>query len=301
MTEPASQGPAGESTRDVPEDPLARALDSLVRDRPGLAEAAKVYGAILPLLRDSGPIAEPVALTEAEAQEKLSRGDFLLRGCTLPFHGDAARELLIRLAAVLAGAGVDGMSRIRRALEEDRLTAAELLLRVADRDYAFVAKRAEEHRLAPSLVWTLAHHALKPALRAWCRELAPLVRVEGAWEKPECYVCGSAASLGEMQGNGQSRHLRCGQCAADWPVPRMKCIYCGNENPASLAILYPDGRRDEARAEVCEACRGYLKVVARFSPCSPEELAIADLSTLFLDDYAQQQGYLRPPVRPAGH
>jgi FdhE protein len=46
--------------------------------------------------------------------------------------------------------------------------------------------------------------------------------------------------------------------------------------------------------EVCNKCRGYLKVVASFSPASPEELAVLDLSTLYLDCFAQEQGYLRP-------
>ncbi|HSL92573.1 MAG TPA: formate dehydrogenase accessory protein FdhE, partial [Candidatus Limnocylindrales bacterium] len=68
----------------------------------------------------------------------------------------------------------------------------------------------------------------------------------------------------------------------------------GNEDTASLGILYPDGRRDKIRVEVCEVCRGYLKVVSNFAPATPEELALEDLSTLYLDCYARGQGYLRP-------
>jgi FdhE protein len=276
------------------EDPLEQRLSALVRDRPGLREAAEVYRVTLPLLRDAGPIVEPIALTEEQAREKISRGEPLLRGCTLRFDRDAARELLLGLVRGLSEAGVEGMSRIRRALEEDRLIPVELLRHAVEGDYPFVARRAEEQVLAPSLLWTLAQSALKPALRAWCRELAPLVPGAGAWEKACCYVCGAHASLGELQGNEQARHLRCGQCGADWPCRRLRCVYCGNEDPASLGILYPDGRRDMVRVEVCEVCRGYLKVVAAFAPASPEELALADLSTLYLDNYAQGQGYRRP-------
>jgi FdhE protein len=185
------------------------------------------------------------------------------------------------------------MSRIRRALEEDRLIPVELLRHAVEGDYPFVARRAEEQVLAPSLLWTLAQSALKPALRAWCRELSPLVPGEGAWEKACCYVCGVPASLGELQGNEGARHLRCGQCGADWPCRRIRCVHCGNEDPASLGILYPDGRRDKIRVEVCDVCRSYLKVVSNFAPASPEDLVLEDLSTLDLDFYAQGQGYLR--------
>lgn len=279
-----------------PEDPLDRRLSDLVRDRPDLRGAAEVYRATLPLLRDAGPIAAPVGLSEDQAREKIVRGEPLLRGCALPFDPDAARGLFLRLARALEETGLAGMSAIREALAEDRLVPGELLMRAAEGDYPSVAARAEEQGFPPPLLWTLAQSALKPALRSWCRELSPLVHGAGAWEKSCCYVCGASASLGELQGNEQAKHLRCGQCGADWPFRRLRCIYCGNEDPSSLSILYPDGRRDVVRVEVCEVCRGYLKVVAAFAPASPEELALADLSTLYLDHYAQGQGYLRPPI-----
>jgi FdhE protein len=277
-----------------PEDPLDRRLSAIVRDRPDLQGAAEVYRVTLPLLRDAGPIAAPIALTEDQAREKISRGEPLLRGCELLFDRDAARGLLLRLARALEETGLAGMSPIRQALAEDRLIPGELLVNAAEGDYPSFAARAEERGLSPPLLWTMVQSALKPALRAWCRELSPLVRDAGAWEKAVCYLCGAPASLGELQGNEQARHLRCGQCGADWRFHRLRCVYCGNEDPASLGILYPDGRRDKIRVEVCEVCRGYLKVVANFSPSSPEELALVDLSTLYLDYYAQGQGYLRP-------
>jgi FdhE protein len=279
-----------------PEDPLEQRLGVLARDRPDLREAAEVYRVILPILRDAGPIAAPIALPEEEAREKISRGEPLLHGCTLLFDAAASRGLMLRLARALEETGLAGMAPIRQALAEDRLNPGELLVNAAGGEYSSVAARAEERGLSPSLLWTLAQYALKPALRAWRRELSPLSPGAGAWEKAVCYVCGAPASLGELQGNEQVLHMRCGQCGADWPCRRLRCVDCGNEDPASLGILYPDGRRDLVRAEVCDVCRGYLKVVAAFAPASPDELAIADLSTLYLDTYAQGQGYRRPPI-----
>ncbi|PWB60474.1 MAG: hypothetical protein C3F14_13305 [Deltaproteobacteria bacterium] len=277
-----------------PDDPLERRLLALAKERPDLREAVEAYRVTLPVLRDAAPIAAPVALDGKQVREKISRGEPVLGGCTLRFDRRASRELMLRLARGLFGAGVKGMSRIRRALEEDRLVPAELLRHAVKGNYPFVAKRAEAQVLAPALLWTLAQYALKPALRSWCREIAPLVRFAGAWERSDCYVCGAPASLCELQGNEQAGHLRCGQCGADWPTRRLRCIYCGNEDTESLGVLYPEGRRDSVRVEVCDACRGYFKVIATFAPSSPEELAIEDLSTLYLDGYAQGRGYRRP-------
>ena len=278
----------------IPDDPLERRLHALALERPGLREAAEVYRVTLPLLRDAGPIAAPITLTEDRARGKMSRGETLLSGETLVFDRDAARGLMLRLARGLSEAGLAVMSPIRTALEEDRLNPAELLGHVAEGDYPFVAARAGDLALSSPLLWTLAQSALKVALRAWCRDLAPLVRPVDDWENARCYLCGAPAALGELRANGQARYLRCGQCGADWLHRRLRCIYCGNEDPCGLGVLYPEGRRESERVEVCNKCRGYIKVVASFSPASPEELAVLDLSTLYLDGFAQGQGYLRP-------
>lgn len=286
--------PNGGSLPSVREDPLEQRLRALVRDWPDLREAAEVYRVTLPLLRDAGPLAAPIALTEDQARRKLARGETLLGGETLVFDRDAARDLMLRLARGLSEAGLAVMSPILTALEEDRLNPAELLEHVAEGDYPFVAARAGDQALSSPLLLTLAQSVLKPALRAWCRDLAPLVRPADDWENARCYLCGAPAALGELRGNGQARYLRCGQCGADWLHRRLRCIYCGNEDPSGLGVLYPEGRRESERVEVCNKCRGYLKVVASFSPASPEELAVLDLSTLYLDCFAQEKGYLRP-------
>lgn len=90
--------PNGGSLPSVREDPLEQRLRALVRDWPDLREAAEVYRVTLPLLRDAGPLAAPIALTEDQARRKLARGETLLGGETLVFDRDAARDLMLRLA-----------------------------------------------------------------------------------------------------------------------------------------------------------------------------------------------------------
>jgi len=286
--------------REDPEDPLARRLVALVREWPDLAGAAEVYQATLPLLRNVRPIAAPILLAEDQAQRKLAEGEFLLHGVPLVFDRRGARELALALARNLEETGRVALSPIRSALEGDRLPLEELLGHVAVGDYPSLVARAEEQALDPSLLWTLVQSALKPTLRAWCGELAPLVHTAGEWEKACCFICGVPASLAELQGNEQAKHLRCGQCGADWVVRRLQCVYCGNEDASRLGILSPEGRRENVRVDVCDKCHGYLKVIAHFAPCSPEELAVEDLSTLYLDCLAQERGYRRPLQRRDG-
>jgi FdhE protein len=293
VTVQASVGPIRGSEHGDPEDPLERRLGELVREWPELGAAADVYRATLPLLRSAGPIAAPIPLTEEQARRKLSKGEFLLHGAVFAFDRAAARDLMLRLTGALEEAGRIAVSPIRSALESDRLNPEELLGRALDGDYLFVSVRAEEQSLDASLLWTLARSALKPTLRVCCGDLTPLVHAARGWESACCFICGGTAALGELQGGEQAKHLRCGQCGADWLFRRLRCVYCANEDPSHLGVLYPEGRRENVRVEVCDKCHGYLKVVSRFAPCSPEELAVEDLATLYLDFLAQERGYMR--------
>ncbi len=158
-----------------------------------------------------------------------------------------------------------------------------------------VKAAAQDLGLDPDLLWTLAQNALKPALRAWRKQLTPLA--SGVpWNKGACFVCGGGATLAELQENDQVKHLRCGSCGADWQVRRLQCAYCGNEDHTMQGYLYSEGQRDKMRVEVCDKCKGYLKVIAAFTPTPPEMLPVEDLATLHLDFIAQGRGYARDAV-----
>ena len=135
--------------RGDPEDPLERRLGALVRDWPDLAGAADVYRVTLPLLREAGPLAAPIALTEERARRKMSEGEYLLHGATLVFDHRGARELMLGLARNLEEAGLVAMSPIRSALEGDRLVLEELLGHVSDGDYPSLAARRKRRRSTP--------------------------------------------------------------------------------------------------------------------------------------------------------
>ena len=283
-------------------DPLTRRLHILVESSPDLEEAAGVYKIILPLVRDCDLHAGPIAMTPGEARAKLDRGVPLLHDVDLALDDRAVYDLMIRLAHALEEPGVrskrDAMPRrnaarrIRDALEQSKIEISALLPHVMVGDNAHVIALARDLQLDEGLLWALAQNALKPALRAWAKQLSPLAK-SVAWRKGFCFICGAGATLGELQGNDQIKHLRCGQCGADWVFSRLQCMYCGNVDHQTLSYFYPDGERDKRRMEVCDRCKGYLKVIAAFDPTPPELLPLEDLATLHLDYVAQENGYAR--------
>ena len=288
-------------------DPLTHRLHELARTSPALADATRHYERILPLLRDADLHAAPIALTPLQIEKKLQQGVPLLFDMDLDIDVASARELMIKLA----DAGAAKKSRvlllhlpwtkhatddhaealkIKTALGDNSLNAGYVLSLIAAGQHDAVSAAALEQGLDPGLLLILAQNALKPALRTWCRQLSPLAS-GASWQKGTCFVCGTPATLAELQGNEQGKHLRCGACGADWQVRRMQCAACGNVDHKTQHYLYDEGRRDTMRVEVCDACKGYVKVIASFSPMPVEMITIEDLATAHLDVLAQEQGY----------
>lgn len=79
-------------------DPVVTRLQALARECPDLKDAARIYEAVLPLLRDIDLHVAPVSLTLAEAREKLEKGFPLLSGLDLELDEEAVHDLVLRLA-----------------------------------------------------------------------------------------------------------------------------------------------------------------------------------------------------------
>ena len=92
---------------------------------------------------------------------------------------------------------------------------------------------------------------------------------------------------GEVSG---LRYLHCALCNTQWHLVRVTCAACIDAN--HIAYFHLEGSDGSVRAETCDACRTYLKVVYREK--SPEADPVADdLATLALDVLVDEAGYDR--------
>jgi FdhE protein len=266
-------------------------LDCLCRERPTLAGPAALLRELLP---DLVPLPERSAspfLTADEARARRAGGVPLLRGLAPPLDGAAVRRRWLRACAAL-GRRRDRATarRLADAVRRATLDLDDLLRDVlAGRPEAALA-RAEALALDPGPTALLLRWTALPELAPLHAALTPLV--EGIpWGRGCCPTCGSWPLLGESRGLEQLRLLRCGLCAAEWEVPRLFCPFCGCRDHRQLGYLSAAGEEDRYRAATCDACRGYLKVVATLGPLSVPQLLAADLATLHLDLAAADRGF----------
>jgi FdhE protein len=234
-----------------------------------------------------------ISLPADEARKKLGHGQYLLQDLELELDVPSIAGLLLQLAAAAAGAGesVDTarFSAWIRENEDDLGMILQDVLagegRLRSREYVHMGMDAGLFRI-------LAKSALMPHMRAWARQLTPL-SAGVSWKRNTCFVCGARPVLGELQGNGQALHLRCGLCGVDWEYSRLACVHCGNEDHRSREYLFPEPDHRMAHVEACTRCKTYLKVIPAFAPSPVDLLAVEDLSTVHLDQAAEERGYRR--------
>lgn len=113
-----------------------------------------------------------------------------------------------------------------------------------------------------------------------------------------CPVCAtrpvaSVLRIGGAQAN--LRYLVCALCATEWNMVRIKCSICEEDKGLKYLMLDAgDGRLNDTamRAEACDECRSYLKVLYQEKD-PPAEPNADDLATLALDILVDEQGYAR--------
>jgi FdhE protein len=283
--------------RPAPSPELAEALAELARlatERPPFAGPVAVLTELLPGLAESAPNVTTPSIPPEHAAAKLAGGVPLLRGENVPLDDRLLRR---RWADVCAAVGRhrtgDGAANLGDAVKRGRLRVDELAAAVLAGRPEEVHARADALGLDAGLAATVLRFALFPLLVPISAAFAPL-RTGAAWGRGWCPTCGSWPLLGEFRGLEQIRWLRCGLCAADWEFPRLACPFCDNRDHNQLGYLHVEGEEDRRRAAACEACGGYVKMLATLGPLSSLQLLVADVATMYLDLAAAERGYATP-------
>lgn len=108
-----------------------------------------------------------------------------------------------------------------------------------------------------------------------------------------CPCCGSPAvasivRLGTAINN--LRYLHCSLCNSEWNIARATCTHCGGDKGVALHELA--GGNGAVRAETCDECKSYLKIVHQEKDPHVDPVA-DDLATLALDLLVDEAGYQR--------
>jgi FdhE protein len=195
------------------------------------------------------------------------------------------------LADILDAVRGDASGEVAGTIERLQAAATTEQEEYADRLLAGTAP-ADEAALAPFV---------GAALQTYFTRLAAaldMASIENCDVSGFCPACASrpVASVIRVGGDRSNyRYLACSLCATEWNVTRIQCTSCESEKDVKYLALQPqeDARAaPAARAEVCDACKSYLKIFYQDKDPYLEPVA-DDLATLALDLAVDEQGYAR--------
>ncbi len=113
-----------------------------------------------------------------------------------------------------------------------------------------------------------------------------------------CPACGGAPVSSVIvewpQAHG-ARFCVCSLCATWWNVVRIKCVLCASTKGIAYQEVEDTGAA--VKAETCESCRGYVKIMHQHKDPALDPVA-DDVATLGLDLLVREAGFRRGGVNP---
>jgi FdhE protein len=113
-----------------------------------------------------------------------------------------------------------------------------------------------------------------------------------------CPSCGGAPVSTLLVGWADaenSRFCACSLCGTMWNYIRIKCTVCGSTKRVSYQEI--EGSGSGIRAETCDDCRSYVKILEQVKYRALDPLA-DDVASLALDLLVRELGYRRGAVNP---
>ena len=107
-----------------------------------------------------------------------------------------------------------------------------------------------------------------------------------------CPACGSAPMVSVVRSGSDHglRYLTCPLCNTQWHAVRIKCVFC--DTTKGIGYYGIEGGSDAVKAESCDACHGYLKIL--YMDKDPNVDALADdVASIALDVLMAESGITR--------
>ena len=214
----------------------------------------------------------------------------------IPVVSEMAEKVLAGIVSDLqqaAKVSTDDLTALLDAHQGRRLPAAPLVLAVLAGDGAALQGLAQAAGLEVRLLDFIAPYLARPFLAA---ELGGYRPDEARFESfdARCPGCGGEAVLGFFMPDTGQRRLWCRWCGTHWPVARLRCPFCHNEEKDTLGYFTVDDRTDR-RVDICRKCLRYVKMVDLRVTGGQDPTRHADLQDLLtadLDETAVQEGFL---------
>jgi len=268
------------------------ALRAALTNSPEYAEIIPFFIAIQEYLQGRELATGITANVAASPKERNQSGFPLLSPTDLEVNREQARHFLAGLVAVIKANSrepVAGLDTLASVLATDQLDPAPLFRAILERQRPPLDETAATLEVPAPLIEFLCEIPLRTMLEQFAQPFGP-DDVAG-WQEGFCPICGSRAGMAELSGEEGKRYLACSACSFTWLFSRIKCPYCGCEEPDKLSYFTVDD--GPVRVDTCKGCSRYIKTRDSRKGDSDLPLEVSDALTMHLDLMASREGFER--------
>lgn len=211
---------------------------------------------------------------------------------------DKPARRICETTRLLAKSGESEVENFLTLLSESPEMLHEILLKSVFKDSTPLKELAEKTGVNYDTIIFISIQSLTPFIEKYAEKLREYID-SNTWLKGSCPVCGGEPLMGRLDEETGKRHLQCYLCRTNWEFARLECPFCGNKDQKKLHYFFDEDNKHH-RVELCDQCKGYLKVIDIREVGDRFSLVVENLATLPLDVVARHEGYARDTNRLFG-
>jgi len=262
-------------------------VDDYIAFHEKLAEARSLLGENL--AKNSGAkISKDEALARVESKKNII--DLSL---ALPSN-DVLSEVAVSLLDIATTNHVVDKSEtvsVKKALTKDGLDLLKIVKAVISSDVEVARGIAKESNIALDTISFIQDQLARGVFTFYASQISEFEKFDSLSKQPTCPCCGNGPRFSIVTGEDEgARMLVCGMCETKWRYKRIGCPYCDSEDQKKLRRFTVE---DEPAfsADVCDACKRYLKQVDCRKFGSDKSVVQMDAASSRFDVLARREGF----------
>jgi FdhE protein len=211
---------------------------------------------------------------------------------------DKLAKKTCEITKLLAKSGESEVEKFLMMLSDNSEMLHDILLKGVLEDSTPLKELAEKTGIGYDTIIFISIQSLTPFIEKYAEKLREYID-SNVWLKGSCPVCGGEPLMGRLEEETGKRHLQCYLCRTNWEFARLECPFCDNNDQKKLHYFF-DEEHKHRRVELCDQCKGYLKVIDIREVGDRFSLVVENLATLPLDVVAKREGFTRDTNRLFG-
>lgn len=280
-------------------------LEHIHQSFQAAAQSLPAYARILPFFETLFTLQEaavamaspdPAPLPPDTRKKGIKSRLSLLDRTRIPYDEPAAVSLLLsicREADTATAQLAEGAAVILSDLEKKSGAVQRGLRLFMGADAQGIHTLSAELNMDASILRFFLYHGVWPSVARHVDRIRDSRAMDGIhWDQGNCPVCGSPPDLAYLAENG-GRRLVCGFCRHHWPLQRIQCPYCGNQDSRGVIFFFSDPE-PAYRVYTCKECNMYIKTVDTRRLPRPFYPPLEGIVTAHLDLKTRGLGFSQP-------